>query len=142
MSAPRPASRRSARRDAVVLLYQRDLTGIALDELSRTASRDRGRDEDPYTSSIVDGVTASLGAIDALITGAAEGWTSDRLGAIERSILRVAVWEACLGGDVPVGVAVNEAVELAKRYCDPAAPAFVNGILGRITADHAEAASA
>jgi N utilization substance protein B len=69
--------------------------------------------------------------LDARITAAAEGWTADRLGAVERSALRVAVQEL-ESGDVPPEVAINEAVAFAKRYASEDAARLVNGILGRI----------
>ena len=69
--------------------------------------------------------------LDVAITAAAEDWTADRLGAIERNVLRIGVLELD-SGSVPPEVAINEAIELAKRYASEDAARLVNGILGRI----------
>ena len=78
-----------------------------------------------------DAVAAKASELDERITAASEGWTADRLGAIERNILRIALHELD-GADVPDEVAIDEAVTLAKRYATDDAARLVNGILGRI----------
>jgi transcription antitermination protein NusB len=123
--------RRAARREAVFLLYQREVTGLPLAELEASAERERGSRLDPFTRELVDGVLADQAALDAAIDAAAEGWSLDRIAPLERSILRVAAHELTRS-DVPDAVAIDEAVELAKRYCQERAAAFVNGILGTI----------
>jgi transcription antitermination factor NusB len=129
--------RRAARRHAVILLYQHDVTGLGTEELERNAERD-GAAVDPFTRALVEGVAADTGSLDRLITEAAEGWTAERLAPLERNILRVAVHELLDWPDIPPAVSIDEAVELAKRYCQPEAAALVNGILGRIAREHAE----
>jgi transcription antitermination protein NusB len=128
--------RRAARRQAVILLYQLDVTRLPLDELEENAARE-GRPLDPFARALVEGVAADTAGLDALITQAAEGWTAERLAPLERNILRVAVHEILDRPDIPTAVSINEAVDLAKRYCQAEAPALVNGILGRIAADAA-----
>ena len=119
-----PLSRRQARRQALFLLYQWDLSGQAI------GSQYAG-EIDPWARGVAEAVAAHAGELDARITAAAEGWTADRLGVVERSALRVAVHE--LGTeDVPAEVAINEAVAFAKRYASDDAARLVNGILGRI----------
>jgi N utilization substance protein B len=86
---------------------------------------------DKYARALADAVTGSAAALDERITAAAEGWTADRLGAIERNVLRIAIHEL-ESGAVPPEVAVDEAVELSKRYASDEAARLVNGILGRI----------
>jgi N utilization substance protein B len=130
----REGGRRSARRQAVFLLYQHDVTGLALDELERNAERD-GTPVDPFARALMEGVAADPAFLDGLITGAAEGWTADRLAPLERNILRVAVHEILDWPDIPTAVSINEAVDLAKRYCQTEAPGLVNGILGRIATE-------
>jgi len=132
---PGQEGRRAGRTQAVVLLYQHDVTGLAMDELVANLERDRGRPIDGFTRALVDGVSVDRVAIDAMITGAAEGWTADRIAPLERNILRVAVHELLDWPEVPVAVSINEAVELAKLYCGAEAPPFVNGVLGRIARD-------
>ena len=136
MSADREGGRRAARRQAVVLLYQHDVTGLGLEELERNAERD-GTPVDPFARALMEGVASDTASLDELITGAAQGWTAARLAPLERNILRVAVHEILDWPDIPAAVSINEAVDLAKRYCQTEAPGLVNGILGRIAAEHA-----
>jgi N utilization substance protein B len=116
--------RRAARRTALVLLYQWDVTGQEL------ASLFEG-EIDPYAREIAEAVVAEHEPLDRRITEAADEWTADRLGALERNVLRIAIHELDRG-EVPIEVAINEAVALAKRYSSEDAGRLVNGILGRI----------
>jgi transcription antitermination protein NusB len=118
------AGRRAARRTALVLLYQWDVTGQEL------ASLFEG-EVDPYARSVAESVVERHEELDRRITEASDEWTADRLGALERNILRMAILELD-EGDTPVEVAINEAVALAKRYSSEDAGRLVNGILGRI----------
>jgi N utilization substance protein B len=118
------SGRRAARRTALFLLYQWDVTGQPL------ASLYEG-EVDPYAQETAEAVAARAPELDERITAAAEGWTADRLGAIERNILRIALHELD-GDDVPDEVAIDEAVTLTKRYATDDAARLVNGILGRI----------
>jgi transcription antitermination protein NusB len=118
------AGRRAARRTALILLYQWDVTGQAI------ASLYEG-DVDDYARSLADKVVERHEELDGRITEAADEWTADRLGALERNILRLAIVELDEEG-VPVEVAIDEAVTLAKRYSSEDAGRLVNGILGRI----------
>ena len=117
-------SRKSARRDALFVLYQWDVTGKPL------ASLHEG-ELDPYAQELVDGVAAEVESLDTRIDDASSDWSVDRLGALERNALRIALFE--LGrGEVPLEAAIDEAVSLAKRYSSEDAGRLVNGILGRI----------
>ena len=132
-AAPRMAeSRIASRRQAVFLLYQGDVTGLPARELEENAERERGRELDPYTRELVAGVAGDRAAIDAAIDRAARGWSVERIAPLERNILRVAVHEMRSRPDVPTAVAIDEAVQMAKRYCQADAGAFVNGILGAV----------
>jgi N utilization substance protein B len=106
------------------LLYQWDVTGQPL------ASLYEGEVDD-FARETAEAVAARAGELDARITAASDEWTADRLGAIERNILRIALYELD-GHDVPDEVAIDEAVTLAKRYATDDAARLVNGILGRI----------
>jgi transcription antitermination protein NusB len=118
------AGRRAARRTALILLYQWDVTGQEL------ASLYEG-DVDDYSRSLAEKVVERHEELDTRITEAADEWTADRLGALERNILRLSIVE--LDEDsVPVEVAIAEAVTLAKRYSSEDAGRLVNGILGKI----------
>lgn len=129
-------SRRAARRQAVFLLYQRDVTGLPILELETNAERDRARVLDAYTRAMVTGVLQDLETIDAAIDRTASGWSVDRLAPLERNILRVAIHEIHSRDDIPAAIAIDEAVETAKRYCQADAGGFVNGILGGVAREH------
>ena len=125
-------SRRDARRQAVFLLYQEDITGLSLSELVENAERERGFGLNDFTQEVVNGVSASRVRIDELIDRAAAGWSVDRMAPLERNIMRVAVHEMLGRDDIPDAVAIDEAVNLAKRYCQTDASGFVNGVLGAV----------
>jgi N utilization substance protein B len=117
-------SRRASRRTAFFLLYQWDVTGQPL------ASLYEG-EVDEFARKTAEAVAGRVDELDRRITDASEGWTADRLGAVERNILRLATYEL-EEGEVPLEVAIDEAVTLAKRYASDEAGRLVNGILGRI----------
>jgi transcription antitermination protein NusB len=119
-----PASRRQARRQALFLLYQWDLTGSPL------ASLFEG-EPDPFAAELAEAVAARAEELDLRITAASQGWPADRLGTLERNVLRIGVYEL-EEGTVPAEVAINEAVVLAKRYATDEAAGLVNGILARV----------
>ena len=117
-------SRREARRAAVFMLFQWDVTGRPLGSLYEG-------EVDDYTRQLADAVSEHAAVLDARITSASDDWTADRLGAVERNVLRVAL-EELDEGEVPVEVVLDEAVTLAKRYASEDAARLVNGILGKL----------
>ena len=125
--------RADQRRAAVVALYQRDVTRRPIDELV-------GRDATAFTRELVQGAEEHHAELDELIASHAEGWDLDRIAPLERSILRVALYELLYREDVPDEVAIDEAVEAAKELCGAGAPAFINGILGAIHRERAASA--
>jgi N utilization substance protein B len=127
MSPSAKVGRRQSRRTALFLLYQWDLTGTPLASLYEGTP-------DPFAAELAEAVSARAESLDQRITEASEGWTADRLGTLERNILRVAVYEL-EEETVPPEVAINEAVVLAKRYATDEASRLVNGILGRIAGE-------
>ena len=120
----RATSRKAARRQALFLLYQWDLTGQEL------ASLFDGEPDD-FAFELAQAVAGRAPSLDARITEASPDWPADRLGTLERNILRVGVYEL-LEKTVPREVAINEAVVLAKRYATDEAARLVNGILARV----------
>ena len=124
-----PLSRRQARRQALMLLYQWDLSGQPI-------GSQYGERIDQWALELADDVAARAEELDARITAASEAWTADRLGAVERSALRVAIHEL-ENRVIPAEVAINEAVAFAKRYASEEAARLVNGILGRIQREEA-----
>lgn len=122
-------SRREARRAAVFMLFQWDVTGRPLGSLYEG-------DVDPFTRDLAEGVASRAPELDARLTAAATGWPADRLGAVERNVLRVALFELDRG-EPPTEVVIDEAVRLTKRYASDEAARLVNGILGRIAREAA-----
>jgi N utilization substance protein B len=114
--------RSDQRRDAVFALYQHEVTGRPLGELLEEAK--------PFSRELAEAVEAHKPEVDELISKHAKGWALSRIAPLERSIMETALYEALHEDDVPVEVAIDEAVELAKEYCGAEAPGFVNGILG------------
>lgn len=123
------SGRHAARRTALFLLYQWDVTGQPL------ASLYEG-EIDPFARDLAEAVVARAEELDQKVSDASEGWPADRLGALERNVLRIGVHEL-EQDDVPVEVAIDEAVSLAKRYASDEAGRLVNGILGRIAREKA-----
>jgi transcription antitermination protein NusB len=122
-------SRREARRAAVFMLFQWDVTGRPLGSLYEG-------EVDDYTRQLAQAVTEHADVLDARITAVSDEWTADRLGAVERNVLRVAL-EELEEGEVPVEVVLDEAVRLAKRYASEDAGRLVNGILGKVVREKA-----
>jgi transcription antitermination protein NusB len=116
--------RRAARRTALFLLYQWDLTGQPLTALYEG-------EIDGFSRELADGVAAEANDLDRIIDDASDAWSVERLGVLERNVLRIGVFEL-VHGTVPVEVAISEAVTLAKRYASDEAGKLVNGVLGRV----------
>ncbi|HZD17662.1 MAG TPA: transcription antitermination factor NusB [Actinomycetota bacterium] len=124
-------SRRDARRLAVDVLFQADLTG----EDPRGVLegwRAAGRAVPAFTERLVDGVSEHREELDHTIGALAEGWRVERLAGVDRAILRVACYELLHARDVPVAVAIDEAVRAAKELSTEDSGRFVNGILGKV----------
>ena len=129
--------RHQARKRAVDLLFEAEARGLSPVEAVdiRTALAEAKPEVaplHPYTVAVARGVGQHTAHIDDLITSHLQGWTLDRLPAVDRAILRVAVWELLYADDVPEPVAVDEAVELAKELSTDESPGFINGVLGHI----------
>jgi N utilization substance protein B len=133
-------SRREARRTAIDILYQADITdsdpGLVLAEWL-----DAGRVLSGFTTELVKGVEGHLPEIDLLLEEHTEGWTLARMAALDRTILRVAIHELRHRADVPASVAISEAVEAATDLSSEGSPRFVNGILGKIASEMRPAAA-
>ena len=128
------ATRRRGREAALQLLYAIEITHADAQEVlgsswarALTAARTR-----EFTGALLQGVVASRDEIDALIREWSANWSLERIGLVERNILRVAIYELLFMPEIPPNVTINEAIEVAKRYGAEDAPSFVNGILDRI----------
>ncbi|HYB82664.1 MAG TPA: transcription antitermination factor NusB [Mycobacterium sp.] len=139
MSRPaRPIKgRHQARKRAVDVLFEAEARGLSpaevVDGRAALAEANSGvAPLNPYTAAAARGVSEHAAHIDDLISSHLQGWTLDRLPAVDRAILRVAVWELLYADDVPEPVAIDEAVQLAKELSTDESPGFINGVLGQV----------
>ena len=117
------------------MLFEAEVRGepvLPLLEERSAAKADDGPPVPEYAAELVRGVQAHREQIDELLATYAEGWTLDRMPAVDRNIVRIGAYELLWADDVPDGVAINEAVELAKDLSTDGSPAFVNGLLARL----------
>lgn len=142
-SPARPGKRHKARQRAMTLLFEaesRDTDPIALAETRRDHALKLAHSGEggmplvsDYALTLVKGVAVELDQIDDVITQHLTDWTIDRLAAVDRTVLRIAVWELLYGpSDVPPVTAVDEAVSIVREYSDDDAPGFVNSVLDKI----------
>jgi N utilization substance protein B len=124
-------SRREARERAVELLYE----SFAKDESIAVVMENLTLAPDPFAANIVQGVGERIEELDALISRYARGWTIDRMPVLDRTILRIAIFELLAEPDVPIGAVISEAVELAKRYSTEESGRFINGVLASVAAE-------
>ena len=125
-------ARSKARKRALDVLFEAELRGQpVLDVLA-----ERAADETPplpaYAADLVRGVLAHQQRIDELLAAYAEGWTLERMPAVDRNLLRIGAFELLWADDVPDAVAISEAVRLARELSTEGSPAFVNGLLARL----------
>jgi N utilization substance protein B len=131
-------ARAKARKRALDILFESEQRGLAAG--ATLADRRESADPplNPYTVTLVEGVRDHLGDLDAAIATYSTGWSLDRMPAVDRTILRIGVFELQYVDDVPAAVALNEAVIMARELSTDASPGFVNGVLASI-AGHAPA---
>lgn len=125
-------TRREAREALFALLFEMSFCSTEeRSELYRIECEWETIEEDDYIATGYTGVLLNMEAIDEKISGASKGWKLLRLSKVTLALLRLATYEFCYGG-LPYSIAINEAVELAKKYDDDKAPAFINGVLNKI----------
>ncbi len=136
MEIPRqsPQIRRRARERALQFLFGLDFTKYEWESVlegfwEQNPSKPGAK---RYGELLIHGVIDNMEELDEVISPALDNWTLERIGAMERSVLRIALYEMLYLEDVPVPVAINEAVEIAKQYGSDDAPRFVNGVLDRL----------
>lgn len=133
--------RTRARELALQFLYQIDAQGpeyrIRLDPFLAEAlsGKPGGEEAEEYARRLVDGVLVHLDTIDDLLREAARNWDLERMAVVDRNALRIGCYELLYEDQIPMKVAINEAIELGKRYSTEASGAFINGILDRIRRD-------
>ena len=125
-------ARSKARKRALDLLYEAELRGEPVLALLDQRAADASPPVVPYAAQLVRGVQEHRERIDELLAAHAEGWTLERMPAVDRNILRIGVYELLWADDVPDAVAISEAVQLARSLSTDASPAFVNGLLARL----------
>jgi transcription antitermination protein NusB len=130
------AGRRSARRQAVFALYRQDLLNTTAEAALLSYSEVQ---TDSYARELVRGVARERESIDSVLKEHLTDWNLERLGILERSIMRIAMYELLEEAEVPEAVVIDEAVTLAKRYCSVEAGALVNGVLGSVVASNSTA---
>ncbi|MGI9608135.1 MAG: transcription antitermination factor NusB [Acidimicrobiales bacterium] len=126
--SPLHISRRDDREAALALLYEADMSGDSIDEVVLRNSADI----DDYSTQMVLGVDGLLDGIDEQIDAVAEDWTVSRMPGIDRSILRMSVWELLSREDIPITAVVSEAVALANQYSTEKSAPFINGVLVKL----------
>ncbi|HID70901.1 MAG TPA: transcription antitermination factor NusB [Desulfobacterales bacterium] len=132
--------RRKSREAVLQFLFQDDFKGFEVGSETQLEQRfadfcslyDVQRKARPYAVELLEGVYRERSEIDAAISSHASNWRLERIDVTDRNILRIAVYEMFHKSDVPPEVAINEAVEIAKRFCGDDSPSFVNGILDAI----------
>jgi N utilization substance protein B len=130
-------ARGKARKRALDILYSAEVRRTSpLDLISEkplaTGSAQTEATQNPYVRTLVEGVVAHQPRIDELLSTYSSGWALDRMPAVDRNVLRIAVWELLWGDGVPAAVVIDEAVSLVRGLSTDESPAFVNGLLARI----------
>lgn len=130
--------RRQARTVALQALYEIDSVAHSTDQVLQylTEKENLPQEGMAFATALVNGVLACHQQLDAIIQKHAPEWPVDQLAIVDRNILRMALYELLHSQDVPIKVAVNEAVELAKTFGSDTAPRFVNGVLGAFLLEH------
>lgn len=130
------SARSKARKRALDLLFAAEAQGASATDLLAAQVAD-GELNNPYTATLVEGVVAKQATIDEILGRYAQGWTLDRMPAVDRNVLRLGAWELLFADDVPEHVALSEAVELVRDLSTDESPTYVNGVLGAIQRDKA-----
>jgi N utilization substance protein B len=127
--------RRASREIAMKLLYQLELQRDDREEQLKTALEENSLDKpgSDYIMNVVEGVKSNMSYIDKIIDENSKGWKISRMSKVDLSILRLGIYEISFREDVPLSVAINEAVELAKKYSSEESGAFINGLLGKFS---------
>lgn len=101
-------------------------------ELSMVESVNASKEKQKYIEDKCEDIVAKLAEIDGIINQAAQGWKTTRMAKVDLTLIRLATYEIKFEEDIPTGVAINEAVELAKKYGSDDSAAFINGVLAKI----------
>ena len=131
------SARSKARKQALDLLYEADMRGASASDLLLLRDTDEvGPDARPirdFTKELISGVTENKRKIDELISTYAQGWDMDRLPAVDRNILRLAIYEVIWSDELEDGIAIDEALTLAKELSTDDSAGYIHGVLGRVS---------
>lgn len=131
-------TRREAREQAFMLLFEKMFTEDDLDTIIANASVGRNLEIDPFAYDLTCGVIEKQDLLDETISPYLRNWKINRLPKVALSILRLAFYEIAFKNEIPDSVSINEAVELAKKYADDDGPSFINGVLGAYVRQRAQ----
>ncbi|CAH0240584.1 NusB antitermination factor [Arthrobacter sp. 49Tsu3.1M3] len=126
------SARGKARNRALDVLFEAEQRSASAFDVLKSRREQTDQIVNPYTLEIVEGVVSHQVAIDEFLETYSQGWTLERMPSVDRIILRIGTWELLYNDDVPDGVAVSEAVALAKTLSTDESPSFINGLLGRL----------
>ncbi|ABY23703.1 transcription antitermination factor [Renibacterium salmoninarum ATCC 33209] len=126
------SARSKARRRALDILFEAGQRDVSAAEVLKLRRERTDQIINPYSVDIIDGVGQKQEEIDEFLQTYAQGWTLERMPAVDLIALRIGAWELLYNDDVPDAVAVSEAVELAKQLSTDESPQFINGLLGRL----------
>ncbi|MET4135881.1 transcription antitermination factor NusB [Pseudarthrobacter sp. PvP090] len=126
------SARGKARNRALDVLFEAEQRSVSAFDVLKSRREQTDQIVNPYTLEIVEGVVSHQSAIDEFLETYSQGWTLERMPSVDRIILRIGTWELLYNEDVPDGVAVSEAVALAKTLSTDESPQFINGLLGRL----------
>ncbi|MET1021283.1 MAG: transcription antitermination factor NusB [Arthrobacter sp.] len=126
------SARGKARNRALEVLFEAEQRSVSAFDVLKSRREQTDQIVNPYTLEIVEGVVSHRVAIDEFLETYSQGWTLERMPSVDRTILRIGTWELLYNDDVPDGVAVSEAVALAKTLSTDESPSFINGLLGRL----------
>ncbi len=125
-------TRHDAREQAFIIIFEKSLNGLSVDEIIENAKDAREFRENGFILSTVNGVFENIGEIDKVIEAHLKGWKIERISKVCLAVLRLSVYEILFSEDVPASVSINEAVELCKKFATAEESSYVNGILGNV----------
>ncbi len=125
-------NRKTARENAFILIFEKNFRNDGIEDIINDAIEARDFEYDSYVETVFRGVFENAESVDGLISENLKGWRLERLTKVALSLLRLAVYEMLYMSDIPLGVSINEAVELAKKYSTQEDAAYINGVLGTI----------
>ncbi len=126
-------TRREAREQSFIIIFEKSINGLSVEDILENAKDARDFKDDEYIIKTVNGVFDNLEEIDARISDNLKGWTISRISKVCLAVMRLCVYEILFADDIPDSAAINEAVELCKKFATSEESSYVNGILGTVT---------